>query len=237
MDLAKEHPNRMRTQKQEIRDDLTGLTDCVVLDTETTGLSPKRDYIISVAAVKVNLSVRGGKKQRVQKMEALVKPPIEIPREATRVNGITNKKVRRARSFRDEAKEIRDFIGDLPVVGHNIDFDLKFLNEEFRRANVHPLFENEAYCTMMAYRQLYSGKSSLDAVVDHLLRKRRKGKYHDAMEDTMLTAEIASELSSIGEQDQLDYDDQHMDRSIVSTVVKYIFGLLFVIVIAILLFG
>lgn len=237
MDLTKVQPNRMRSQKQEIRDDLTGLAYCVVLDTETTGLSPQSDYIISVAALKVNLNVRSGKKQRVQTLQTLLKPPIEIPREATRVNGITNKKVRRAPRFGEEAQEIRDFIGALPIVGHNIAFDLNFLNEEFNRVNVYPLYENEAYCTMMAYRQHFSGRSSLDAVVDHLLGKRRKGKYHDAMEDVMLTAEIASELSSIDEQVHLDSDHQQVARSKVSTVVKYIFGLLFVIVIAILFFG
>ena len=158
-----------------------------------------------------------------------IKPPIAIPSDATRIHGITNKMVRDSPTFEEAAEELRDFIGDLPVVGHNVLFDLNFLNTEFRRADEDTLFENEAYCTMRAYQKLYGGRSSLDAVVDALGLGGRTGRHHDALEDVKLTVGVALMLAR-GQKPITTWSEETtttpVERPKRSSFWKYFFGFL-----------
>lgn len=187
--------NKHRGQSR-IQDDFRQLTECVVIDVETTGLSPHRDHVVSVTALKVNLNVPIKEQRRAEMVHTMIKPPIPIPAEATRINGITDRMVRDEPNFESNARAIRDFIGLYPIVGHNVSFDLGFLNAEFRSANVDTLQRNEAYCTMRAYQKSYPGKASLDAVLKRFGLGRRTGKFHDSREDARLTALVAARLAA-----------------------------------------
>ena len=226
-----ERRTEFRPNTRGINDDLGDLSQCVVIDVETTGLDPEHDFIVSVAALKLDLGLRKGENQKARSLQVLVKPPVSIPSDATSVNGITNRMVRNSPSFQEEAQEIREFIGDLPVVGHNVLFDLNFLNTEFRRAGVDTLFENEAYCTMRAYRNLYSGKSSLDAVLDAFDLAGRSGKFHDAVEDVQLTAEVAFILANEAKPRERVSKATQQSQPKRSSFWKYVFGILAVIAI------
>jgi DNA polymerase-3 subunit epsilon/ATP-dependent DNA helicase DinG len=93
----------------------------VALDLETTGLSPEKDAIIEVGAVKF----RDG--EIVEEFATLVNPGRPIPPEITMITGITDRDVASAPPFeRIEAPLLR-FVGQAPVVGHNVSFDLGFL--------------------------------------------------------------------------------------------------------------
>lgn len=228
---ANERRREFRPNTRGIGDDLSDLSRCVVIDVETTGLDPEHDFIVSVAALKLDLDLKEGENQKAQSLQVQVKPPISIPSDATRVHGITNRMVQNSPSFREEAQEIREFIGDLPVVGHNVLFDLNFLNTEFRRAGVDTLFENEAYCTMRAYRNSYSGRASLDAVSDAFDLEGRSGKYHDAFEDVRLTAEVAFVLANGGKPRTRVSEATQQSQPKRSSFWKYVFGFLIILAI------
>lgn len=174
-----------------------GFGEAVVVDVKTTGLDPKRDRIVSVALYRVDFSELSGDPSglRGRVMSALVNPRCRIPREASRIHGIRDRHVARAPSFEDEAQALRDFIGNLPVIGHNVKFDRKFLNAEFKRAGVRTLSRNKCYCTMQRYRELNGGdweKSTLDDACEAVGAPAREGRRHDAVEDARLCAHVAA---------------------------------------------
>ena len=174
----------------------TGFGKVVVIDVETTGLDPYRDRIVEVAAARGDLSVllRGETKPYFETFEARVNPGIPISKAASNVHGIHDKDVKDDESFAEVAAQLREFIGTRTVIAHNSRFDTAFLNAEFGRAGVESLSGNPTYCTMRRFQQLCPGEpSSLDAVAE-LVGRRRTGKHHGALEDTLLTAAVAGHL-------------------------------------------
>lgn len=101
------------------------VSDYIVCDLETTGLSPETDDIIEIAAVRV------ADDKIVDKFSQLVKPPHRISSYITSINGIDNKMVSNAPSIEQVMPNFLKFIGDMPLVGHNfIKFDLKLLERQ-----------------------------------------------------------------------------------------------------------
>ncbi len=92
-----------------------------VVDVETTGTDPKMADLLEVAVVKV----KGGKIS--DRWSTFVKPTQPIL--GNQMHGITDKDVAKAPSAAEAAKQAVDFIGDALVVGHNVIFDLGFLDE------------------------------------------------------------------------------------------------------------
>jgi len=98
------------------------LSEFVIFDVETTGLSPADgDRIIEIAAVKVKGS------QVVDKFYSLVNPRRAIPPQATMVNNITDDMLETAPVADDILPQMIHFIGGACVAGHNVRFDLNFL--------------------------------------------------------------------------------------------------------------
>lgn len=93
----------------------------VVIDTETTGLSPGKDEIIEVAAV-LFLNWRPN-----IKFETLIKPKKDVPYNITSLTGISSKMLLDSPTFDQILKSLYDFVGNYNIVGHNLDFDLRFL--------------------------------------------------------------------------------------------------------------
>ena len=92
----------------------------IAIDIETTGLSAFSE-IIEVSAIKfVDF-------EPVEVFTTLCKSRKSISEEITEINHITNEMVADKPYFYQIVPSLRDFIGDFPLVGHNIDFDLKFL--------------------------------------------------------------------------------------------------------------
>ena len=173
----------------------SGFDEAVVIDIETTGLDPKRDRVVSIAIIRSDFADLKRNSDRVEAkvMDAMVHPQRRIPPEASRVNGITDEDVADKAPFAETAPLLRDFIGERPIIGHNISFDKKFMNAEFRRAGVNSLARNRSFCTMRKFQKLNPGrKKSLDDVADWMRIKGRAGHRHGAVEDTRITWEIAA---------------------------------------------
>jgi polyribonucleotide nucleotidyltransferase len=95
--------------------------ELVVIDVETTGTDPKMSDLLEVAAVKI----KGTKV--VDRWSTLVNPGRPIV--GLQMHGITDKDVKGAPSRQEAADKLLDFIGDGLVVGHNVGFDLGFIEE------------------------------------------------------------------------------------------------------------
>ncbi len=107
----------------------------VAIDLETTGLSEERDAIIEIGAVKF-------KGRRVEdEWSTLLNPGKHIPEFITGLTGISDVEVRNAPRFREVAEDLAAFVGDSPIVGHSIRFDLKFLEASGLRFPYHAIID------------------------------------------------------------------------------------------------
>ena len=106
---------------------LTSFDTYVVLDCETSGLSPTSNEIIEVALIKY---VNG---ELVDTFSSLVAPSSPISSRITAITGITNADLKNAPSAEDVIPIVWSFIEGFVLVGHNIPFDIKFLKEEFTK--------------------------------------------------------------------------------------------------------
>lgn len=98
------------------------VSDYVIFDLETTGVSCNSDEVVEISAVKVI----GG--NVVDEFSTLVNPGRSIPAQASAVNGITDDMVADAPAFQTALNDFNEFVGELPLVGHNINtFDIKFI--------------------------------------------------------------------------------------------------------------
>ena len=107
--------------------------DAVVIDTETTGLDPRKARLIEIAAVRV----ASGRIESAQSFRRLVDPGEAIPREATAIHGIDAATIADAPPFAEIWPEFSTFIGSSVVIGHTIGFDLAVLQHECERAGLH----------------------------------------------------------------------------------------------------
>lgn len=131
----------------------------LVVDTETTGLSPADGHtLVEVATVAVDDGAIG------EAWSSLVRPGRPIPADASAVHGIDNAMVADAPQPGPVAAELRRRCGDLPLVFHNAPFDLPFLLQLFREAEA-PALLNPIVDTLGLARGLSgTGGNSLGAL-------------------------------------------------------------------------
>ncbi|MGA2490519.1 MAG: helicase C-terminal domain-containing protein [Anaerolineales bacterium] len=99
------------------------MTSIIALDLETTGLDPQTDTILEIGARRFD-------GHRVEaEFSTLINPGRHIPEFITGLTGISDEMVRQAPRIRDVLDELAAFIGDSPILGHNIQFDLSFLKK------------------------------------------------------------------------------------------------------------
>lgn len=167
----------------------------VAVDVETTGLAPGRHRLIEVGAVIVANGVPGASYRR------LINPDRRIPQFITKFTGITDSMVGRAAHAGAVLPKLRDFIGDRPVVGHNIGFDLSFLNFEADRCGMGTAFPDEGIDTIALARRYVTGlrRAGLDRVATalHIPIHTR----HRALPDALLTAQIFALLLARARED------------------------------------
>jgi len=100
------------------------MTSIVSLDIETTGLDPVKDTIIEIGAVRFN-----GNRVEAEYSQ-LINPGRPIPPMITQLTGISDEMVRREPPIKAIIQDFESFVGDCPVLGHNIRFDLGFLRRQ-----------------------------------------------------------------------------------------------------------
>lgn len=165
------------------------LDEFVAIDVETTGLRPSKQRVIEIALYRY----RAG--ELVERLESLINPCRSIPSYISNLTTITNDQVDDAPVFEAMAEQIVEFIGSSLLVGHNVTFDISFLNEELKRADRAGLINDRLDTMGLAVRLLKSvRKPSLDRVAVAVGLSPRK--IHRAGRDAQLTAEVALRLSA-----------------------------------------
>ena len=132
----------------------TGFETAVVIDVETTGLDPQNDRVVSVAALKTDFrTLVSSGEINASTLASRINPGCPIPAKASAVHGIYDADVQDEPAFAEIAGELREFIGDCRIIGHNVQFDKRFLSAEFKRAGVKALGRTKSHCTMQRMKE------------------------------------------------------------------------------------
>ncbi|MFP4523509.1 MAG: PolC-type DNA polymerase III [Candidatus Woesearchaeota archaeon] len=155
----------------------------VVLDIETTGLSPYTHAITEIAAQKIS---RG---EVVEQFQSLINPQTKIPRFITQLTGITDEMVQDAPLIKDVLLELKEFLADHPVVAHNASFDYKFLAYNFKIHHNYDMI-NQKICTRKLATRLLPDLPSkkLSSLCEFYGLVNEAS--HTAMGDTQVTTKI-----------------------------------------------
>lgn len=173
----------------------------IILDTETTGLSPQEGHrVIEIACLElVNRRLTG------EYRHYYFNPERSIERAAEEVHGLTAEFLQDKPKFADVAPELLDFICGAELVIHNAPFDVGFLNHEFNLWKRHHLPLTH-YCqildTLVLAKRKHPGqKNSLDALCRRYHVDNSSRQYHGALLDAELLAQVY--LLMTGGQTQL----------------------------------
>lgn len=94
----------------------------ICLDIEATGLNNETEDIIEIAAVRFDLT-----NDETETFKTFIHTDIEIPNLIENLTGINNSMLEGAPKIEEVKQDLLDFCGNLPIVGHNIQFDTNFL--------------------------------------------------------------------------------------------------------------
>lgn len=184
-----EHDLELHDRPPEIMpaSDETPLTELhvTVMDTETTGLNPASDRIISMGAVRVC----GGRIYRSLGFDRLVQPGVPIPARSTAVHGITDAMVADAEIFPAVHADFVELAQDTVWIGHNVAFDIAMLRRECALAGL-PWREPKALDTLLLAASLNLGLPGLSLeILAGYFGIDVHGR-HTALGDSLVTAEV-----------------------------------------------
>ena len=168
---------------------IDNINNYVVIDTETTGLNGKSDQIVELSAIKyIN-------NEPVSIFETLIKPTCPIPYTTSRIHGITDDMVKDAPRIEDVLLDFENFLEDLPIVGHNLLFDVTFIHY----AGSTILQNRKLYCT---YRLASTRLLKPQQVLNHKLQTLCQyynisiDNHHRAYADCYMTGQLFQKLKS-----------------------------------------
>ena len=163
----------------------------IVLDTETTGLSPDNgDRIVEIGCVELINHVPTSNTYQVY-----LNPEKDMDPGAEKVHGLTNEFLLDKPKFIEIADSFLDFIGDSNLIAHNADFDINFLNSELVRAKKEKINNDRVIDTLKIARSKFPGaRNSLDALCKRFFVDNSNRSLHGALLDSELLAEVYLEL-------------------------------------------
>jgi len=164
----------------------------IVLDTETTGLDPKAGHrIVEIGCVELINHVATG-----ESFHKYINPERDMPEEAFRVHGLSEEFLRSQSLFSEVAEEFLTFIGESPLVIHNAEFDLGFINAELARVKLGKLDMLRSVDTVRMARKKFPGApASLDALCKRFQIDNSSRDLHGALLDARLLADVYLELT------------------------------------------
>jgi len=163
----------------------------IVLDTETTGLSPDNgDRIVEIGCVELINHVPTNNTYQVY-----LNPEKNMDPGAEKVHGLTNEFLLDKPKFIEIADSFLEFIGDSNLIAHNADFDINFLNSELVRAKKDKINNDRVVDTLKIARSKFPGaRNSLDALCKRFFVDNSNRSLHGALLDSELLAEVYLEL-------------------------------------------
>ena len=173
--------------------------EVVVLDTETTGMDPRKDEILSIGAV----IVRGNRIDMGDAYEAWIKPQGEIKEESIKIHGIRRVDLENGREAGEVIPELLEYIGNRPIAGYYIRFDQRMISR-YTRELIGVDLPNELIELSDMYYRRYRKRSAhefVDLKFDTIMEELglpRLGK-HDALNDAIMSALIYLKLKTMPE--------------------------------------
>ncbi len=167
------------------------MTREIILDTETTGLSPRDGHrIVEIGAIELINHMPSG-----QTFHVYLDPERDMPKEAEAVHGLSSTFLKGKPRFASIGQDFLTFVGDAVLVIHNASFDMGFINWELRNVNLNPIDMSQVIDTLAIAKQKFPmASNSLDALCRRFgidLARRTK---HGALLDSELLADVYLEL-------------------------------------------
>ena len=175
----------------------------VVVDVETTGGRGEQHRVTEIGAVKV---VNG---EIADRFQTLLNPQRSIPPGITRLTGITPQMVADAPVFAEVADGLAAFLEGAIFVAHNVDFDYRFIGQEFRRLG--RSFRMPKLCTCAAMRKLYPGHASYGLAALTAAYDIPLDSHHRALCDAEAAAHLLLMIND-KRQEELRQDGQRQRR-------------------------
>ena len=163
----------------------------IVLDTETTGISPQDGHrLVEIGCLELFNHVATGKF-----FHTYINPERDMPEGAFRVHGLSEAFLSDKPKFSEVADDFLEFIGEDPLVIHNASFDMGFINAELKRIGRSSLPMARAIDTLEIARRKYPGaQNNLDALCRRFNVDNSGRTKHGALLDSELLAEVYLEL-------------------------------------------
>ncbi|WP_320823746.1 3'-5' exonuclease [Reinekea sp.] len=156
----------------------------VVLDFETTGLSPDQgDRAIEIGAVRIEQG------RVTDQFQALMNPGRRVAPFIEQYTGISNAMLKDAQPCADVMTDFAKFIGSSNLLAHNASFDKRFLDAEFERIN--RSYSGQFTCSLLVSRRVFQAAPNhkLGTLVDYC-RIESTGDFHRALYDSQMTAQL-----------------------------------------------
>ena len=159
----------------------------VILDTETTGLSPSQQHrIVEIGCIELNNLIPTN-----NIFHEYLNPERKVSEDAFKVHGYSNDFLANKKKFSEIADSFLEFIKDKKIIIHNAPFDLSFLNYELGLVNKKKIEKKSTIDTLELARQKYPGaQNSLDALCKRLNIDNSKRDKHSALIDCELLKEV-----------------------------------------------
>lgn len=173
-----------------------------IIDLETTGLNCKNDHIIDIGAVKIKGWKKGKSGEGEDMMKrgniigsysSFVRCPVKLPRYIADLTGISDTDLKDAPPIGVALKELKEFIEESILVGHNVGFDYGFLSEHGRKCAIS--FENRKIDTISIAKTIFRDKVKSYRLSE--LTKLFGIEYtpHRAFNDAFATTQLFFELA------------------------------------------
>ena len=168
----------------------------VILDTETTGLSPSQQHrIVEIGCIELNNLIPTN-----NIFHEYLNPERKVSEDAFKVHGYSNDFLANKKKFSEIADSFLEFIKDKKIIIHNAPFDLSFLNYELGLVNKKKIEKKSTIDTLELARQKYPGaQNSLDALCKRLNIDNSKRDKHSALIDCELLKEVYINLLDLKE--------------------------------------
>lgn len=165
----------------------------VALDIETTGLNPSIDRIIEIGMARIEDGVI------TQQYATLINPGISISERITELTGIQNEELEGMPRISDVIEHVVDFIGDYPILGHNVTFDYSFIKKAAVNANL--TVNNAGIDTLKIARRLLpeTPHKNLSYLCEYF--HIDPGRSHRAYDDAVSASRLYDELRKIKPDD------------------------------------
>ena len=159
----------------------------VILDTETTGLSPASKHrIVEIGCIELENQISTNKT-----FHTYINPKRAVSEEALKIHGYSDKFLSDKKIFSEIAEDFLNFIKDKKLVIHNASFDLSFLDYELKLLNKKPIDKKNVIDTLELARSKYPGaQNSLDALCRRFNIDNSKREKHSALIDCQLLKEV-----------------------------------------------